>query len=232
MSSWTAGRGYWNYANRVRSGSCPGGTMSKKKKKKKNERRARKKTTRGRIRRSTSSTTSRRRRRRRSTYSRRRRREGKKATYITKRRRLAPLWLLYPKGHNVSPHGAASHADPTTEPHSHPTSYVPLDAATGCTNLSTCPSCSPYTRIYNPPLSLSSTLPSRVESSRVENPGLDLVTINEGYTKEKVARNGLVYEKCWTGRKRGDEIVHRDIRRHRMTDNERPRRYLNTRREC
>lgn len=72
----------------------------------------------------------------------------------------------------------------------------------------------------------------RVESSRVENPGLDLVTINEGYTKEKVARNGLVYEKCWTGRKRGDEIVHRDIRRHRMTDNERPRRYLNTRREC
>lgn len=172
MSSWTAGRGYWNYANRVRSGSCPGGTMSKKKKKKKNERRARKKTTRGRIRRSTGSTTSRRRRRRRSTYSRRRRREGKKATYITKRRRLAPLWLLYPKGHNVSPHGAASHADPTTEPHSHPTSYVPLDAATGCTNLSTCPSCSPYTRIYNPPLSLPSTLPSRVESSREPGPRL------------------------------------------------------------
>lgn len=175
MSSWTAGRGYWNYANRVRSGSCPGGTMSKKKKKKKNERRARKKTTRGRIRRSTSSTTSRRRRRRRSTYSRRRRREGKKATYITKRRRLAPLWLLYPKGHNVSPHGAASHADPTTEPHSHPTSYVPLNAATGCTNLSTCPSCSPakpYTRIYNPPLSLPSTLPSRVESSREPGPRL------------------------------------------------------------
>ena len=193
MSSWTAGRGYWNYANRVRSGSCPGGTMSKKKKKK-NERRARKKTTRGRIRRSTSSTTSRRRRRRRSTYSRRRRREGKKATYITKRRRLAPLWLLYPKGHNVSPHGAAS-------------------------------------RVYTTRPCLSPRL-CRVESSRVENPGLDLVTINEGYMKEKVARNGLVNEKCWTGRKRSDEIVHRDIRRHRMTDNERPRRYLNTRREC
>lgn len=136
-----------------------------KKKKKKNERRARKKTTRGRIRRSTSSTTSRRRRSRRSTYSRRRRREGKKATYITKRRRLAPLWLLYPKGHNVSPHGAASHADPTTEPHSHPTSYVPLNAATGCTNLSTCPSCSPYTCIQPAPVSpLDFAESSRVES--------------------------------------------------------------------
>lgn len=32
MSSWTPGRGYWNYANHVRSESCPEGAMSKEKK--------------------------------------------------------------------------------------------------------------------------------------------------------------------------------------------------------